>query len=292
MVNNWDLDANFLDQTESDLKRMTIWTPKAVPDNYIRMLPPWNELGRFFFVAFMHWNIGPTEKAFPCRETMWSKPCLLCALYRKFLPKQPERAKLFLAKKRFYLNIIDLKDIKSGVQVWSCGSRMISTILGYIRDPRWGNLTHPQTGRNCTIGRTGKGLDSEFQFRPDPDHTALQDMTWLDQLVQLDDMFTCPTNEAIKKALTTKTIQNPIGNPESEHLLVGKDVIGEFGDNSAAQLPGPTSTTETKPEVKTEPAKVEPVPTQIKDTETPVVDPQVDEQLEKDLKEVFGEIAF
>jgi hypothetical protein len=82
--------------------------------------------------------------------------------------------------------------------VYSCGKKSLTDILSYIADPSWGDITHPQTGRNVVIERSGSGKSSSFTIRVEGQVSPI-DMNILNELVDLDNMILIPSNEEMMK---------------------------------------------------------------------------------------------
>jgi len=152
----------------------------------------------FFKEIKFHWNIGPDNKAFPCRA-QFGQDCFLCKALPAVAQKDAQLAKQMQARPRYYMNIIDMNNQDAGVQVYSCGKKALTDILSYIADPSWGDITHPQTGRNVSVERSGSGRNSNFTIRCEGSASAI-DMSILDNLINLDSMIMMPSNEEMMKA--------------------------------------------------------------------------------------------
>ena len=185
-----------LKQKLEEFDRGPMWTPAEGP-NYIRVLPPWNQLGLFFKETKFHWNMG--DKPFACRKAFGLPDCFLCEVADKSKEKNKAFEGAVRARKRFYINIVDLNDLGSGVQVYSCGVNVIRDIASYIADPKWGDITDINEGRNITLVRKGKGRDSRFSLKADPDKTQISSKV-LDHLVDLDKLVQPASNEAMQLA--------------------------------------------------------------------------------------------
>jgi hypothetical protein len=126
------------------------------------------------------------------------------------------------------MNIIDLDDEQSGVQVYSCGINVIRDLASYVADPQWGDLTDSNTGRDITLERKGKGRDSRFTVKPAPQTSAIE-QKYLDDLIALDKLVHPAENGAMQEALNkfgaalmgklTSTASSPQVPPETSMRL-------------------------------------------------------------------------
>jgi hypothetical protein len=209
----YPLNQKRAEESQKELQQGVTWTPKE-GNNYVRVMPPWNEKGEIYTKVFFHWRVGPDEQSFPCLK-QFGQECPICTACEVLAKSNSSMARELSARPRYMLNIIDLENVNFGVQVWGCGKTVLQEVLGYINDPKWGDLTHPDKGRNIVIHRIGTGRDTEFQIRPDPEVSPLADMAWLDNLHNLDVLVSIPDVAVMMKAVEGAITRAAIAIPSS-----------------------------------------------------------------------------
>ncbi len=191
---------------EAELERgnSRYWKPKA-GKNTIRVMPPWREdVDEIGFEVGLHYGIGPDESFFPCpRLSRHKKKCFLCTMEQKLKDSSDDddkaEAKQLRPTRRFLLNIVDMNDLESGVQVWQAGVRVYKDILSYISDSDFGDITDLEEGYDLTVIKKGEKMKTEYKVRaakkptpfPSPSvlETAPDAEEWLDKLPELDKLL-------------------------------------------------------------------------------------------------------
>ena len=69
--------------------------------------------------------------------------------------------KLFV-RKRYYSPIIVRGKETEGVKIWSYGKTAYETILGYVLDPDYGDITDPETGTDVVLNYHIPGTPGSF----------------------------------------------------------------------------------------------------------------------------------
>lgn len=175
------------------------WNPKPGKENYIRVLPNWelNLEDNFFYETAYHRNLGEKkDTSCPCLLAEGEKECPICeavkGLWKTKNKEDIDLAKSIKATTRVYYNVIDLNDKKKGVQQWQTGVDVLEQLLGYCSNPKYGDVSDPEKGRNIVVVFT-KGSDTksgfnEYTVQPDPDRTQIDDLEWLGHLADLKSM--------------------------------------------------------------------------------------------------------
>ena len=136
--------------------------------NEIRILPPAFGNDTFYVEHATHYKVGPNSKSIECPRTIGEK-CPVCE-YVSTLYNGTEEDKLLAkeikAKKRWAINIIDVKNPQNGVQIYDIGETILEQILGQMMNPEVGDLTDPQTGRALIITKAGVGRDTKYSTSP------------------------------------------------------------------------------------------------------------------------------
>lgn len=151
--------------------------------NTVRILPPWNDKGVFFFKAIQHYNVQEKGGPVPCR-TMIGKPCPICEALKNV---GKELARKAGPKTRFYMNVIDRKNPK-GVKIWGVTARNMKKIKSAMEDPDYGDITDPEDGRDVIVEiDDSSGGAPQYEIRPRVKTSEVDYDTWEDELHALDE---------------------------------------------------------------------------------------------------------
>lgn len=266
-----------------------IWKPK-VGTNVIRILPPWSEDQTKPFREFgVHWNIGPNEQPVVCLRKEKGVPCFLCeqveALLESEDPKDQEIGAELRAGNRAYLNILDMNDLDSGVQVMSCGIKMLSEILAYFADPDWGDLTDPEEGYNVTIEREGTGKNkTRYTVRAKKKSSPIPDEGYLDQLKDLDKLVKTISYEK-QKALYEGVSDEESSDNEGEEEAPKVSKAKPAGKSGASAATSKKAAAPQAPAKKTGAKKATETEDDLDDDGPPEIGKEVGEAVEKAVAE-------
>jgi hypothetical protein len=120
-------------------------------------------------------------------------------------------------KRRVYFNILDVddKDKNDVPQICSGGVSILQGILDVICDPDYGDITDPEEGREVTITKTGKGLNTEYSVMPKPKTTQVDDIDEImDVAKDVEEVLRgmLKTNDEIKALLDGTEGEDPDGD--------------------------------------------------------------------------------
>ena len=95
----------------------------------------------------------------------------------------------------------------SGVKVWSYGKTAYETLLGYVLDPDYGDITHPETGTDIVLTYTVPNTPGSFpktQLKPRRRPSVLCD----DAVANCDDLVSSvPEIDTLFQRRTTPEVQ-------------------------------------------------------------------------------------
>jgi hypothetical protein len=202
-----------LEEVRRRKQRKDFWS--ASPgENEIRILPNWklDPHGDFYRETAYHKHLGTSgDKQVVCLIREGEESCPVCALQKQLYktkdPQDVELAKSIKAQTRVLWNIVDLKDKEKGVQIWMTGIQVLEDVLAYCANLKFGDITHPITGRNITVvfteaKNTVKGFN-EYKIQADPQQSEI-DPEWLENLVDLDSLVKTSSYEEIEDLLSGK----------------------------------------------------------------------------------------
>jgi hypothetical protein len=193
----------------------SFWIPKSGV-NLIRILPP-KEEGLFFYEVRVHYL--PNDFPIKCPRQD-NEPCPICELVdnlrRSESAEDVERSRRLSAKRRYLMNIIDLDDLESGVQVFPAGREVLRQLLTYFVDPDWGDLTDPDKGYDIVIEKAGSGLQTSYTVRPRKNSTPIPDKSLLEKVEDLAAVFPKLTREEVIQKLVSiqADMSAPVDTPD------------------------------------------------------------------------------
>lgn len=254
--------------------RREFWNPKSGP-NYIRILPSWTlDLSKDFFrKTAQHWKLGNNQDLWvTCLLEEGYARCPVCekidGLYRTKVKEDSDFAKMIRKQTKVLYNIVDMNNVSKGVQVWQSGITVLGDILKFIGNPKYGDVSNPETGRNIDIFMTeakeSKTGWNDYAVQPDPERSQIAELEWLEQLTDLDHL------------VVTKSVE------EIDYILE-KGELPEKDQETKEFKPEPKETkAERKPEPKEQKQELEkPKPSESKDVRSPLQEKDVNALLSK-----------
>ena len=144
----------------------TKWRPSE-GDQTIRLLP--TEDGDPFKEFHFHYNIGKNPGIL-CPKRNYNEPCSICdlasSLWRDGVENNSDEskreAKKMFARKRYFSPILVRGEESKGVRIWSYGKTAYESLLGYVLDPDYGDITHPETGTDLVLNYSIPGTPGSF----------------------------------------------------------------------------------------------------------------------------------
>jgi hypothetical protein len=197
---------------KSNGKSSTMWKPKA-GDQMVRILPTAD--GDPFREFHFHYNVGKNPGIY-CNKRNDGGECAICDFASKLWRDGVENddstlkneAKKLFARKRYYSPV--LVRGTDGVKIWAYGKTAYETLLGYVLDPDYGDITDPETGTDIKLTYTIPGTPGSFpkttlQPRRRPsvlcDDAIADCQDLIDSVPDIDNLFDVKTTEQIQELL-------------------------------------------------------------------------------------------
>ena len=189
----------------------TKWRPEE-GDQTIRILP--TEDGDPFKEFHFHYNVG-RNPGILCPKRNHGEDCPICdfasTLWREGVENNDDaakrEAKKLFVRKRYFSPILVRGKETEGVKVWSYGKTAYETLLGYVLDPDYGDITDPETGTDIVLNYTVPGTPGSFpktQLKPRRRPSILCD----DNVADCDDLLeSIPDIESQFKRVTSDEVQ-------------------------------------------------------------------------------------
>lgn len=180
-------------------------------DNVMRFLPPRIGKSTPFAATHNHYMELPDGRkvSFNCPRMMAKRPCMVCAKGEQLRQSRnmadQKAGKRLFPRLRVYANVIDRSNEALGVQIYAFGKGIMDDLTSIRQNPRkGGNFTHPETGRDIIISRTGTGqFDTEYAVNPDVSVSPLHADPgvadeWLETAYDLDPFATVLSDDEIR----------------------------------------------------------------------------------------------
>jgi hypothetical protein len=142
------------------------WRPSE-GDQAIRILPTSD--GDTFKEFHFHYNVGKNPGIL-CPKKNHGEDCPICefasSLWRDGVQNDDntlkQEAKKLFVRKRYYSPIIVRGKESEGVKIWSYGKTAYETLLGYVLDPDYGDITDPESGTDIVLNYNVPGTPGSF----------------------------------------------------------------------------------------------------------------------------------
>jgi len=179
-------------------KRNVMWRPEENSETTVRLIAYPNNEGQPFKELMFYYNIGNNPgllapyqygKADPIQE-------LITKLRDEGSKESYELAKKLYPKMRCYAPVIVRGEEDKGVRLWAFGKQVYQTLLNYMLDEDYGDITDPLEGRDVriTCTKTPGKMWATTDVRPRGKDTPLsedskQSKNWLDNIPDVNDLF-------------------------------------------------------------------------------------------------------
>jgi hypothetical protein len=228
-------------------KSSTMWKPQA-GTQYIRILPTAD--GDPFREFHFHYNVGKNPGIY-CNKRNDGGECPICDFASKLWREGTEtddqnlknEAKKLFARKRYYSPVLVRGNESEGVKIWAYGKTAYETMLGYVLDPDYGDITDPQTGTDIKLTYTlasGPGAFPKTALQPRRRPSILCDDAvgnceeLLDSVPVIDNLFERKTADEVQALLDGYLSSDDLAESSSNETQRGKKQTGEDVDKAFA----------------------------------------------------------
>mgnify|MGYP002621675945 CR=1 FL=1 len=184
--------------------KSSFWRPQD-GEQVIRIVPTAD--GDPFKTIWFHYNVG-NNSGFLSPKRNFGESDPLDEFVRKLFNENTEEsvkmAKNLMARQRFFSPVVVRGEEGEGVRIWGYGKQVYETLLGYVLNPDYGDITDPQTGVDLVL-QYGKPAGASFPkttLTPRRKSTPLCDNSeqcsqWLDSIPDFDSLFERKTPEEV-----------------------------------------------------------------------------------------------
>ena len=176
-----------------------LWAPTGW-ELIIRILPAIDLRPWYVSIPYHYLDISVND-GMVCRAYV-NAACHLCEQVEAWTlspdPVDHARALLMRRTHRCLLQIIDLKALDRGVQVWSVSERMLERLLAYRHEPDYADFDHPERGRNVRMVQVrGEGSRGYSEPQLCPHRSPIVYPNWQHELRYLEMFYEVPNDEAM-----------------------------------------------------------------------------------------------
>ena len=188
-------------------KKNVMWRPEEGTETTVRLIAYPNNDGQPFKELMFYYNIGNNPgllapyqfgKADPIQE-------LITKLRDDTSKESYELAKKLYPKMRCYAPVIVRGEEEKGVRLWAFGKQVYQTLLNYMIDEDYGDITDPSSGRDVRISctKTPGKMWATTEVFPRGKETPLnesadQSKKWLDNIPDVNDLFELKSYEELE----------------------------------------------------------------------------------------------
>ena len=188
-------------------KKNVMWRPEEGTESTIRLIAYPNNDGQPFKELMFYYNIGNNPgllspyqfgKADPIQE-------LITKLRDEGSKESYELAKKLYPKMRCYAPVIVRGEEDKGVRLWAFGKQVYQTLLNYMLDEDYGDITDASEGRDvrviCTKNPGQKWTSTDV--RPRGKDTPLSENSktakdWIDSIPDVNDLYDLKSYEELE----------------------------------------------------------------------------------------------
>ena len=191
-------------------KKNTMWRPEEGSETTVRLIAYPDNDGQPFKELMFYYNIGNNPgllapyqfgKADPIQE-------LITKLRDEGSKESYELAKKLYPKMRCYAPVIVRGEEEKGVRLWAFGKQVYQTLLNYMLDEDYGDITDPHEGRDVrvTCTKTPGKMWATTDVRPRGKDSPLNEDNskakgWLDNIPDVNDLFELKSYEELENII-------------------------------------------------------------------------------------------
>jgi len=155
-----------------------------------------------------------------------------------------KNARALEPKLRTYVPIIVRGEEEEGVKYWGFGIKIYEALLKLISDPEWGDITHPNAGRDITVEfKTAKELKKDYPettIRVSPSQTKLTSEAkelkkFLNDQIEITQVYVVSTYDELKKELDLY-LNGPTAEEESVDEATSTPELEDIEDSTDDDL--------------------------------------------------------
>jgi|6_EtaG_2_1085325.scaffolds.fasta_scaffold108070_2 hypothetical protein len=183
----------------------------TVGRNVVRFLPMTDEMPSPFQVIWQHF-VQTDDKpiVFPCPWRMDQQRCPICdegnRLSRTGNSTDRDSARRLWPSMRVFANVISRAAMEGGPKILAMPRTVYEELISIRTDSdAGGDFTHPESGFDIIIERTGTGLSTRYRVSTARTDSKLENMEWIEQQHDLARFAALPTRDMMENAILAIT---------------------------------------------------------------------------------------
>jgi len=193
-------------------KKNTMWRPEEGSETTVRLLAYPNNDGQPFKELMFYYNIGNNPGLLSPYQFGKPDPIqeLITKLRDEGTKESYELAKKLYPKMRCYAPVVVRGEEERGVRLWAFGKSVYQTLLNYMLDEDYGDITDPHEGRDVRItcqknpGQMWATTDVRPRGKDSPlSEDSGQSKQWLDNIPDVNDLFELKSYEELENIINS-----------------------------------------------------------------------------------------
>ena len=191
-------------------KKNIMWRPEEGSETTVRLLAYPDNDGQPFKELMFYYNIGNNRGLLAPYQFNKPDPFqeLITKLRDEGTKESYELAKKLYPKMRCYAPVIVRGEEDRGVRIWAFGKNVYQTLLNYMIDEDYGDISDPHDGRDVRITCT-KSPGQQYattDVRPRGKSSPLsennsQSKQWLDNIPDVNDLFDLKSYDELERII-------------------------------------------------------------------------------------------
>ena len=204
-------------------KKNTMWRPEEGSETTVRLLAYPNNDGQPFKELMFYYNIGNNPGLLAPYQFTKPDPIqeLITKLRDEGAKESYELAKKLYPKMRCYAPVIVRGEEEKGVRLWAFGKTVYQTLLNYMLDEDYGDITDPIEGRDVRVsctknpGQQWATTDVRPRGKDSPlSEDSSQSKQWLDNIPDVNDLFELKSYEELENIINSWLNEDDEDNKE------------------------------------------------------------------------------
>ena len=192
-------------------KKNVMWRPEENSESTIRLIAYPNNDGQPFKELMFYYNIGNNPGLLAPYQFQKPDPIqeLISKLREEGSKETYELAKKLYPKMRCYAPVVVRGEEEKGVRLWAFGKQVYQSLLNYMLDEDYGDITDIETGRDIrvTVSKTPGKQYATTEVRPRGKDSPLceKDSTtkeWMDNIPDVNDLFELKSYDELERIVT------------------------------------------------------------------------------------------
>jgi len=193
-------------------KKNTMWRPEEGSETTVRLLAYPDNDGQPFKELMFYYNIGNNPGLLSPYQFTKPDPIqeLITKLRDEGTKESYELAKKLYPKMRCYAPVIVRGEEEKGVRLWAFGKTVYQTLLNYMLDEDYGDITDPIEGRDVRVscsknpGQQWATTDVRPRGKDSPlSEDSDQSKKWLDNIPNVNDLFELKSYEELENIINS-----------------------------------------------------------------------------------------